>query len=136
MSYFINWSPQNNYYYVKKHCGFEQNPNGRSEGTYSKMSSLDDKLDGQHYYTMYIKFGQGRAMNDANRDIRDGYIERSEGLELVKKYDGEFPVEHFQWFLDYVDISKERYWEIIDSVRSPHLWTKTAGEWELLHPTN
>ena len=36
--------------------------------------NLDDKIDGQHYYTMYIKFGQGRAMNDACRDIRDGFI--------------------------------------------------------------
>ena len=36
MSYFINWSPQNNYYYVKKHCGFEQNPNGRVRGHIQK----------------------------------------------------------------------------------------------------
>lgn len=135
MSYFINWSPNNNYYYAKEYCNFERNPTGRSEGTYTRYSSLDDKLDGQHYYTMFIKFGQGRAMNDANRDIRDGYITRSEGLELVKKYDGELPKEHFQWALDYMDITEDEYWQIIDNARSPHLWQKSGHDWLLLHPT-
>ena len=44
---------------------------------------------------MYIKFGQGRAMNDACRDIRDGFITRDEALLLMKKYDGEFPKKYF-----------------------------------------
>ncbi len=135
MSFFINWSPNNNYYYAKEHCNFEQNPNGRSEGTYTRYSSLDDKLDGQHYYTMYIKFGQGRAMNDANRDIRDGYITRSEGLELVKKYDGEFPSEHFKWTLDYLNITEQQYWDTINAARSPHLWELTNNKWFLKKPT-
>jgi len=135
MSYYINWSPQANYYYAKEHANFESNPDGRSEGTYSKYASLDDRLDGQHYYTMYVKFGQGRAMNDANRDIRDGFISREEGLALVSKYDGEFPKKHFQEVLKYMDITEERYWEVLDHARSPHLWEKINGEWVLLHPT-
>ena len=80
-----------NYYYAIENSNFMSNPDGRSEGTYTKFSSLDDKVDGQHYYTMYIKFGQGRTMNDACRDIRDGYITRDEALHLMAKYDGEFP---------------------------------------------
>jgi len=135
MSYFINWSPNNNYYYAKENCNFQQNPNGRSEGTYTRYSSLDDKLDGQHYFTMFIKFGQGRAMNDANREIRDGFISREEGLTLVKKYDGEFPKEHFQWTLEYLGISEDEYWNTIDNSRSPHLWQKKGGEWNLIHST-
>lgn len=135
MSYFINWSPNNNYYYAKENCKFEQNPNGRSEGTYTRYSSLDDKLDGQHYFTMYTKFGQGRAMNDANREIRDGFITREEGLALVKKYDGEFPAENFSWALDYLGISEDQYWQTIDSARSPHMWQKNDDTWTLIKPT-
>jgi len=135
MSYYMNWSPQANYYYAKEHANFESNPDGRSEGTYSKYSSLDDKLDGQHYYTMYVKFGQGRAMNDANRDIRDGFIDREEGLALLKKYDGEFPKKYFPEVLAYMGITEERYWDVLDSARSPHLWDKKNGEWTMLRPT-
>lgn len=132
-SYYYNWSPQENYYYVKKHTGFESNPDGRSEGTYTKFASLDDRIDGQHYYTMFIKFGQGRAMNDACRDIRDGFITREEAVELVNKYDGEFPKKYFKEVLDYMKITEERYCEIIDNARSPHLWEKKDGEWALRH---
>ena len=135
MSYFLNWSPNNNYYYAKEHCDFEQNPNGRSEGTYTRFSSLDDKLDGQHYFTMFIKFGQGRAMNDANRDIRDGFITREEGLELVRKYDGEFPSEHFDWVLEYMQISESEYWDKINKARSPHLWKLNGDSWKLIKET-
>jgi N-acetyl sugar amidotransferase len=132
-SFYYNWSPQENYYYAMDHSKFESNPDGRSEGTYSKFASLDDKIDGQHYFTMYAKFGQGRCMNDANRDIRDGLITREEAIELMNKYDGEFPKKYFQEFLDYIGISEERYWEVIDKSRSPHLWEKINGEWVLKH---
>lgn len=134
MSHYVHWSPQQNYYYAKQHSPFESNPEGRSEGTYSKYSSLDDKVDGQHYFTSLIKFGQGRAMNDCCRDIRDGYITREEAVMLVNKYDQEFPTKHFQFFLDYIGISQEQYWEVIDNARSPHLWEQRHGKWHLRHP--
>ncbi len=135
MSYYLNWSPQASYYYAKENAGFESNPDGRSEGTYSKYASLDDRMDGQHYYTMYVKFGQGRAMNDACRDIRDGIISRDEGVALCRRYDGEFPKKHFPEVLQYMDIGEDRYWEVIDGARSPHLWRQEAGEWVLIHQT-
>ena len=134
MSHYYHWSPQQNYYHARDVSGFKSNPNGRSEGTYTRFSSLDDKIDGQHYYTMLIKFGQGRAMNDACRDIRDGYISREEGVMLVNKYDQEFPQEHFEFFLDYIGISEEDYWRVMNEARSPHLWEEQNGTWQLRHP--
>lgn len=134
MSYYTNWSPQRSYYYAKEVCDFQSNPLGRSEGTYTKFSSLDDKIDGQHYFTSLIKFGQGRAMNDACRDIRDGIITREEGVKLVQKFDEEFPKNHFDFFLNYIDITKEEYWEIINNARSPHLWIQENGGWRLRYP--
>lgn len=132
-SFYHNWSPQENYYYAMEHSRFQPNPDGRTEGTYSKFVSLDDKIDGQHYFTMFIKFGQGRTMNDACRDIRDGFITREEAVELINKYDGEFPQKYFKEVLEYMGITEERYWEVIDHARSPHLWDKIDGQWILKH---
>ena len=84
---------------------------------------------------MFIKFGQGRAMNDACRDSRDGHITREEGVALVNRYDGEFPKKYFPEVLEYMGISEERYWETIDAARSPHLWKREGGEWVMRHPT-
>ena len=134
-SYFMKWIPQEAYYYAVKNARFEPNPYGRSEGTYSKYASLDDKTDGFNYYTMFIKFGQGRATNDAAHEIRDGHLTRDEGVSLVRKFDGEFPKLYFQDFLNYININQENFFEIIDKNRSPHLWKKNnlTNKWELLH---
>jgi len=80
---------------------------------------------------MFIKFGQGRAMNDAAHEIRDGHITREEAVALVQKYDGEFPAKYFQEFLKYINITVEEFWITIDNNRSPHLWDKVGSEWKL-----
>ena len=131
--YYKKWIPQENYYYCVDNTGFEANP-VRSEGTYSKYASLDDQLDGFHYYLSFIKFGLGRATGDASHEIRDGHITREEGAALVNKFDSEAPSKYFQTFLEYCDITEEYYNEVVDSWRSPHLWGKDEnGEWQLKH---
>ena len=128
--YYKKWTPQENYYYAVENTGFQANPE-RTEGTYSKYASLDDKLDGMHYFMKYIKFGFGRTTDDAAHEIRDAHIDREEGKALIKKYDGEFPKKYFKDFLDYLDITEEQFWKVVDSYRLPHIWTKENGEWKL-----
>jgi N-acetyl sugar amidotransferase len=129
--YYKKWIPQENYYYCVENTGFSANP-VRSEGTYSKYASLDDRLDGFHYYLSFIKFGIGRATSDTAHEIRDRHLTREEGVTLVRKYDGEFPVKYFKEFLEYCDISEEYFWNVIDSWRSSHLWSKVDDEWKLI----
>jgi hypothetical protein len=129
-SYYRFWLPQENYYYSVENAGFEANPE-RNEGTYSKYASLDDKLDGFHYYLAYIKFGIGRTTADAAHEVRDGHIDRDEAVALVKKFDGEFPKKHYETFLEYTGITDKQFWEVIDSWRSDHIWNKVDGEWQL-----
>ena len=132
MSFYENWRCQEKYYFAQEHCGFQPNPE-RTEGTYTKFASLDDKIDGLQYYTTHIKFGIGRATYDAAYDIRHRYIDRDEGVALVKRYDGEFPQKYFQDCLDYMEINEEQFYETLDNFRSPHLWMKEADEWKLRH---
>ena len=130
-SYYKKWVPQENYYLAAEHTGFQANPDGRSEGTYSKYASLDDKTDGFHFYLAFIKFGIGRCTSDAAHEIRDGHITREEGESLLKRYDGEFPKLYFREFLEYLDITEKQFWKIINKYRSPHIWKRVNGEWRL-----
>ena len=130
--YYKFWDPQENYYYCHEHTGFTANTE-RSEGTYSKYSSLDDEIDGFHYYLSYIKFGIGRATSDAAHEIRDGKITREEGVALVKRYDHEQPRKYYKQFLDFCSITEEEINEVIDSWRSDHLWYKENNIWKLRH---
>ncbi|EKD26234.1 MAG: hypothetical protein ACD_79C01302G0015 [uncultured bacterium] len=131
-SYYKKWIPQENFYYCAENTGYSANPE-RTEGTYSKYASIDDKIDGFHFYLAYIKFGIGRATQDSAHEIRDGHLTREEGVQLVKKYDGEFPKKYFKEFQDYCGISEEYFWEVIDSWRSDHIWRKENGLWKIKH---
>lgn len=132
-SYYKFWDPQENYYYAREHVNFTANPE-RSEGTYSKYASLDDRLDGFHYYLMFIKFGIGRCTSDAAHEIRDNKITREEGIALIKRYDGEFPRKYLQDLMDYCDITEDEVWQWIDSWRSDHIWMSEGNEWKLRSP--
>ena len=132
-SYFHKWNPQENFYYCSDNTGFKANPE-RTEGTYSKYASLDDKMDGFHYYMRYIKFGLGRCTEDASQEIRNGYLTREEALLLMKKYEGEFPKKYFKDFLEYLNITEKHFWKIVDSWRSKYLWKKINNKWKLKYP--
>ena len=133
-SYYKKWVPQENYYYAVENCGFEPEPDGRSEGTYSKYASLDDRIAGYHNYLAWIKFGHGRATSDAAHEIRDGHITREEGVALVKKYDGELPKKHFKEFLNYIDMSESEFHQVVERFRAEHLWEMEGNQWVLKKP--
>jgi N-acetyl sugar amidotransferase len=135
LGYYLRWTPQEVYYYATEHTGFKARP-FRTQGTYSKYNSIDDKIDDLHYYTTFIKFGIGRATYDASQEIRNQHITREEGQALVKKFDGEFPDRYFNDIMEYIELKPERFMELCNEFRSPHLWSKENGEWKLRHTVN
>ena len=133
LGYYVKWDPQEVYYYCVEHLDFEANDE-RTEGTYSKYLSFDDRTDGYHYWTTWIKFGIGRCMYDSSQEVRNGKITRDEALALCKKYDGEFPIKYFREMLNYMDLTADEFFDIADKFRSPHLWRKDdKGNWWLKH---
>ena len=117
-------------------------------GTYSKYSSIDDKMDDLHYFTTFIKFGIGRATYDSSQEVRCGDINREEAIALVKKYDGEYPERFLSELFEYLSINKDdfkkqnklfeqpnidhKYFELLtDTFRSPHIWKWQNNQWKL-----
>jgi N-acetyl sugar amidotransferase len=132
LGYYLQWTPQQNYYYSVEHTNFMANTE-RTEGTYSKYNSIDDKTDPYHYWTTLVKFGIGRATYDASQEVRNQHIEREEAVALVHRYDEEFPRKYFPEFLEYLNLDEEEFFAIADQFRSPHLWQKTNDGWKIRH---
>lgn len=130
LGYYLKWTPQEVYYYAVENTGFKARP-FRTQGTYSKYNSIDDKIDDLHYYTTYIKFGIGRATYDASQEIRNKHITREEGEALVNRFDGEFPDRYFSETMEYLGINEDHFHDLCNNFRSPHLWTKDEGNWVL-----
>ena len=80
---------------------------------------------------MYLKFGFGRATQDASIEIRRGAMKRSQGIELVKIFDNQYPSEYVKDYLGYFKISKKEFDEILDRWANKKLFFKKNNKW---HP--
>ena len=135
LGYYVKWIPQEAFYYAVEKCGFRPRP-FRTQGTYSKYNSIDDKIDDLHFYTTFIKFGIGRATYDVSQELRNDHLSIDEGKKLIKKYDGEFPDRYIDEIMKYLNINKNYFNKLCDKFRSPHLWKKTKKGWFLRHTVN
>jgi N-acetyl sugar amidotransferase len=133
LGYYLKWTPQEVYYYAVENTGFKARP-FRTQGTYSKYNSIDDKIDDLHYYTTFIKFGIGRTTYDSSQEIRNAHVTRDEAIALVNRFDGEFPDRYFEEVMEYIDMKPDHFHELANQFRSPHLWGKdSSGDWQLRH---
>lgn len=133
-AYFHKWDIYENWNIVKDSYPFWVHPKGRTCGTFTHFDSLDDKIDDLYYYMQFIKFGFGRAVRDASRQIQNGHMSRAEGLALAQKYDGEFPADYFEEVLRFLDMSREEFTAVVDKHRNEEIWMQENGEWKLRFP--
>ena len=86
---FIPWDGYVNAERAKDHgFQFSEHP---VEGCGFNYENLDNLQTGIHDYFKYLKFGFGRATDLACNHIRRGMMTRDEGIEHVKKWDGQYP---------------------------------------------
>jgi len=145
-SWFFKWDIYENARLARDRMGFEVATNyppghhgergwpGRSDGSFEGFDSIDDKIDGLDFWLMYVKFGFGRAARMASRMIQLGHMTREEGLEHVRRYDGEFPETYIGDVLNYVGMTRPELMALADRHRNAEIWTQESGSWALRHP--
>ena len=130
-SYFENWDPYRNYLVAKEHCGLKESEDSNL-GTFTNFSQNDQALYSLHAYVMYLKFGFGRANQDASIEIRRGAMDRDQAKNLVQLYDGQYPHEFLDIYLEYYQISKEHFDKVLDKWANTDLFKKVDGYWKPL----
>jgi N-acetyl sugar amidotransferase len=134
-SYFENWDPYRNYLIAKEHCGLQESSDS-NVGTFTNFAQNDQALYSLHCYLMYLKFGFGRANQDASIEIRRGAMVRDQALNLVRLYDGHFPEEYIPTYLDYYAMSYDEFDNILDKWANKNLFRKVGGRWQPLFTIN
>ena len=125
---FFPWDSGRQVKLIKKLYGFSESLKP-FQRTYRRMSNLDDRYEnGVHDLLKFIKFGYGRASDHASKDIRGGYLDREEGIKLIKKYDHVVSDDLYHW-LDYVGKDEDYFWKIADTFRSPKVWLIKNNQW-------
>tara|TARA_A100000164_G_scaffold302072_1_gene277459 strand:- start:35 stop:1153 length:1119 start_codon:yes stop_codon:yes gene_type:complete len=128
-SYFENWDPYRNYLIAKKYCGLQENDENNL-GTFTNFAQNDQALYSLHAYLMYLKFGFGRANQDACIEIRRGAMDRQQAINLVNLYDGQYPEQFIKIYLEYFKMSKKNFDLTIDKFANKKLFNKIKGRWK------
>jgi len=128
-SYFENWDPYRNYLYAKKYCGLKEQEE-TNFSTFTNFAQNDQILYTLHTYLMYLKFGFGRATQDAGIEIRRGAMTRSQAINLVKLYDNNYPKDFIPFYLKYYQISEREFNKILDKWANKKLFKKIDGVWQ------
>ncbi|MES2755182.1 MAG: N-acetyl sugar amidotransferase [Pseudomonadota bacterium] len=128
-SYFESWDPYRNYLTAKEFCGLRE-AEGSNTGTFTNFSQNDQALYSLHTYLMYLKFGFGRATQDAGIEVRRGAMAREQALNLVRIYDNHYPDEFLALYLEYYGMTQDEFDAVLDRWVDRDLFEKVAGRWE------
>ena len=128
-SYFENWDPYRNYLIAKEKCGLSES-NHSNSGTFTNFSQTDQDLYPLHSYLMYLKFGFGRANQDACIEIRRGAMDRNQAINLVNLYDGKFPEELLAVYLKYYEMNEKDFLSVLDKWANKKILKKEGQFWK------
>jgi len=112
---YINWDANKQVEEMDKR-GFTRH-DGPMEWTYKDYENLDTKYVAIHDYFKWLKFGYGRACDQASIDIRHGRMSRREGQKMVEKYDGHVPFQYLDEFRKEFGLSPDEFWLICDKFK-------------------
>ena len=127
-SYFESWDPYRNYLIAKEHCGLKE-ADDSNPGTFTNFAQNDQALYALHSYLMYLKFGFGRANQDASIEVRRGAMDRQQALNLVRLYDNHYPESFVDLYLDYYQMSKAEFDAVLDRYANRDLFEMKNGRW-------
>lgn len=88
------------------------------------ITSLDEDWVALNQMIKYLKFGFGRVTDYVNEDIRNKRLSRTEGIALVKEFDGKCSNHYIESFSDYIGVTTEDFWKQVDSSVNYRLFEK------------
>jgi N-acetyl sugar amidotransferase len=124
---FFDWDPVRTYQRATAH-GFQVSEEGPKTGFY-EFADIDDDFISIHHYLKWHKFGFTRTYDNLSLEIRNGRMTRDEAIEVLRARGDETPHSDIDAFCDYVRISRERFFEIIEGFRNTDIWVRRDGTW-------
>lgn len=129
ISNFHFWDSQKQIEEMIAKYGYETESQSRTFNPYETIHC--HLVSGVHDYLKYIKYGFGKSLDHACRDIRLKRITREEGISLVNKYDKVIPPE-IDSFCEWLGIKRDYFDSLIEKHRDLKIWKKNEkNEWVL-----
>lgn len=126
LGYYFRWDPVETFQIAAKH-GFSRGAAART-GFYD-FADVDDDFISLHHWLKWHKFGFTRTYDNLSLEIRNGRMSRQDAITLIKMRGDETPHEDIEEFCNWLGISREEFFEIVEKHRNKDVWTKKDGKW-------
>ena len=117
LSNFIRWNAKAQTEFMIERYGFETAQ--KRDRTFNLYDKLEDiHANGVHDYLKYLKFGYGRATDDASTEIRQRRMTREEGIEMVVRYDSVRPSD-LDLYLKFIGMTESEFEACVEAFAGP-----------------
>ena len=134
LGYFVPWDGYGNLLMAQAY-GMETHPTA-IENAFINYENLDNSYTGIHDYFKFLKYGYGRASDNASMHIRRGRLLRRDAIEICRRYDGRYPHSFLgvtlEDVLDYIEMTPEEFDSICDRFTNKRLFV-TDNQGGLVH---
>ena len=130
LSNYLSWNGKANAEQMIREYDFETaRERDRTFNIYDKVD--DVHANGVHDYLKYLKFGYGRATDDASTEIRHGRMTREQGIDKVVRHDPARPRD-LDLLLEFLSMREEEFEALVEHLRDERIWMRDSagGKWK------
>ena len=104
--------------------------NNAKTGFYN-FADIDDDFISIHHWLKWYKFGFTRLHDNLSLEIRNRRMTRNEAIDIIKKSGNLPPTSDIEKFCEFVEITKNDFFEICEKFRNKSIWLKEKDNWIL-----
>jgi hypothetical protein len=127
LGYYFPWDPEHSLAIASAH-GFQARASGPLVGHYA-FANIDDDLLGIHHHAKWHKFGITRSWDTLSMEIRNRRLSREQAIAQVRERGAETPWEAIRSGCDYMGMSRDEYFAILERFRNPAIWSRRDERW-------
>lgn len=129
LGYYFPWDPDTTYR-VARQNGFRPRDEGPKTGLYD-YADIDDDFISIHHWLKWYKFGITRLFDNLALEIRNGRLSRTRAVEILRENGEQRPVEDIELLCDFLRISPDDFYGLIEKFRNQKIWRRENGTWKI-----
>lgn len=103
-------------------------------GQINGWDALDCDFVQVNQFLKFVKLGFGKASEQCSGMIRAGLMTREEAVALAKALDGRVAPRYIRALCDFLEISDDDFWTVVERFRNPDLFVREANAWRHRYP--
>jgi N-acetyl sugar amidotransferase len=129
LGYYFQWDPVMTYEVAARH-GFQRATGGARTGYYD-FADIDDDFISIHHWLKWYKFGFTRTWDNLSLEIRNGRMTREQAVAILRGRGDETPRADIARFCQWVGITEQHFFQVIEKFRNPEVWENRGGTWAI-----